>query len=65
LATAGEMNGFLKQGVGLLTAPLRVERGRIWLDQAFRPRLDPAAVAAARVGRDESYVAAGVGATAP
>ena len=65
LATAGEMNGFLKQRSGLLTAPLRVEHGRILLDQASRPRLDPAAVAAARVGGAEFYVPASVGMTAP
>src|ERR1035437_384135 len=51
LTTAGEMNGFLKQRQGLLTTPLRVERGRIQLDEASMPQLDPAAVAAARVAR--------------
>ena len=65
LATAGEMNGFLKQRSGLLTAPLRVERGRILLDRASGPQLDPAAVTAARVGRAEFYVPAGVRMTAP
>ena len=65
LATAGEMNGFLKQRSGLLTTPLRVERGRILLDQASTPRLDPAAVAAARVAREEFCVPAGVRMTAP
>ena len=40
LTTAGEMNGFLKQRNGLLTTPLRVERGRIALDLASPPQLD-------------------------
>jgi hypothetical protein len=59
------MNGFLKQRRGLLTTPLRVERGRMVLDQASMPRLDPAAVAAARVARQEFYGPAGVRMTAP
>ncbi len=53
LTTAGEMNGFLKQRSGLLTKPLRVERGRILLEQPSMPQLDLAAVAAARVARAE------------
>jgi L-Ala-D/L-Glu epimerase len=60
LRTAGEMNGFLKQREGLLTAPLRVERGRIQLDQTM-PKLDPSAVAAARVAREEFRMPAGAG----
>jgi hypothetical protein len=58
LTTAGEMNGFLKQRHGLLINPLRVERGGIRLDPASMPRLDPVAVAAARVARVEFKVAA-------
>ena len=65
LATAGEMNGFLKQRCGLLTTPLRVERGRIVLDRTSMPRLDPAAVAAARVAHEEFYGPAGVRMTVP
>lgn len=53
LATAGEMNGFLKQRSGLLTTPLRIECGRMILDQPSMPRLDPAAVVAVRVAREE------------
>ncbi len=60
LTTAGEMNGFLKQRNGLLTTPLRVERGRIALDLAAPPQLDTAAVAAARVAREEFRMPAGV-----
>jgi L-alanine-DL-glutamate epimerase-like enolase superfamily enzyme len=58
LTTAGEMNGFLKQRQGLLLNPLRVERGSIRLDPASMPQLDPAAVAAARVAREEFYLPA-------
>jgi len=58
LTTAGEINGFLKQRHGLLINPLRVERGSIRLDPASMPRLDPVAVAAARVARVEFKVAA-------
>ncbi len=65
LATAGEMNGFLKQRRGLLTVPLRVERGRLVLEQAAMPRLDPAAVAAARVAREEFHHSAGIRRAAP
>jgi L-alanine-DL-glutamate epimerase-like enolase superfamily enzyme len=64
LTTAGEMNGFLKQRHGLLTNPLRVERGSIQLNPASMPRLDPAAVAAARVAREEFRVPAGARITA-
>jgi L-Ala-D/L-Glu epimerase / N-acetyl-D-glutamate racemase len=64
LATAGEMNGFLKQRSELLTEPLRVERGRIKLDQASMPQLDQSAVAAARVAREEFRMPAGVRMTA-
>lgn len=60
LTTAGEMNGFLKQRTGLLTTPLRVERGRIALDQALPPQLDAAEVAAARVAREEFRMPASV-----
>ena len=56
LPTAGEMNGFLKQRNGLLTTPLRVERGRIHLDQASVPQLNPSALIAARVAREEFRV---------
>jgi hypothetical protein len=48
----------------LLTTPLRVERARIVLDQASPPRLDPVAVAAAWVAREEFYVPASVRMTA-
>lgn len=60
LATAGEMNGFLKQRSGLLTTPLRIECGRMILDQPSMPRLDPAAVVAVRVAREEFRRSAGV-----
>lgn len=53
LTTAGEMNGFLKQRHGLLTSPLRVEQGSIQLSPASMPQLDPDAVAAARVARED------------
>jgi L-Ala-D/L-Glu epimerase len=61
LQNAGEMNGFLKQRSGLLTTPLRVERGRIQLDKTM-PALDPGAVAAARVAREEFRMPAAAGA---
>lgn len=60
LTTAGEMNGFLKQRHGLVTDPLRVERGSIQLNAASIPRLDPQAVAAARVAREEFRAPASV-----
>jgi L-alanine-DL-glutamate epimerase-like enolase superfamily enzyme len=55
---AGEMNGFLKQRRGLLTAPLRVERGRMVLEQV--PQIDSAAVAAVRVAHAEYRCPTGV-----
>ena len=63
LTTAGEMNGFLKQRQGLLTTPLRVERGSIQLNRAAMPQLDPGAVAAARVAREDFRISAGNPAT--
>jgi hypothetical protein len=65
LATPGVMKGFLQHRCGILTTPLSVERGRMALHQASLPRLDPAAVAAARVAREEFYGPAGVRMTAP
>jgi L-Ala-D/L-Glu epimerase len=60
LTTAGEMNGFLKQRQGLLTTPLRVERGSIQLNPSSTPRLDPQAVTSARVAREEFRAPAGI-----
>jgi L-alanine-DL-glutamate epimerase-like enolase superfamily enzyme len=60
LATAGEMNGFLKQRSGLLATPLRVEHGRLTFDQASMPKLDPEAVAATRAAREEFRMPASV-----
>jgi hypothetical protein len=64
LTTAGEMNGFLKQRHGLLTTPLRVERGSIQLNGASMPQLDPQAVAAALVAREEFHAPARIPTTA-
>jgi L-Ala-D/L-Glu epimerase len=64
LTTAGEMNGFLKQRQGLLTRPLKVERGSIQLKGTSMPRLDPEAVAAARVTHEEFRMPAGAQARA-
>ncbi len=64
LATAGEMNGFLKQRRGLLTDPLRVEHGSIQLNGTSMPKLDPQAVAAARVAREEFRAPARIRTTA-
>jgi L-Ala-D/L-Glu epimerase len=64
LTTAGEMNGFLKQRHGLLNTPLRVERGSIQLNGASMPQLDPQAIAAARVAREEFRVPARIPTTA-
>ena len=58
LTTAGEMNGFLKQRHGLLINPFDVERGSIQLNPASMPQLDPVAVAASRVVREEFRVPA-------
>jgi L-alanine-DL-glutamate epimerase-like enolase superfamily enzyme len=48
---AGEMNGFLKARGGLLTRPLRLERGAIVLEAGYRPELDPARVEPFAVAR--------------
>jgi hypothetical protein len=64
LTTAGEMNGFLKQRQGLLTNPLRVEHGSIQLNGTSMPKLDPQAVAAARVAREEFRAPARIRTTA-
>jgi len=58
LTTAGEMNGYLKQCRSLLLNPLKVERGSIRLNAGWQPQLDPEAVAAVRVAREEFHVPA-------
>ena len=51
IASAGEMNGFLKPAARLLKNPLEFNHGAIVLAPAYRPELDAAAVAACTVAR--------------
>ena len=46
IRNAGEFNGFLKSSVSLFDEPLRFENGAITMPAGYRPRLDPARVAA-------------------
>lgn len=50
---AGEMNGFLKPAARLLKTPLEFDRGAIVLAPGYRPELDPTAVAACTVARQD------------
>ena len=54
VATAGEMNGFLKTPVQLLTPPLRVEGAEVVLD-GLRPDIDETAVAKHAVAQAGSW----------
>jgi L-alanine-DL-glutamate epimerase-like enolase superfamily enzyme len=44
ITRAGEMNGFLKQKESILLEPYKTQGGKIILEPAFRPRLNPSQV---------------------
>ena len=52
---AGEMNGFLKPSLRLLTQPLRFEAGAVELTPDFKPEIDPESLARCEVARADFH----------